>query len=254
MFYNGSVRLIVFILFFPALFCGNTYAKETLDIKLGGYYERSRLARSSDSASNFSLQSNAGWKSELVLDKYFTSWWILTLGGSYSGHTYEGSAARIINNENPSLSGGVAGFKFVAGDFKFFTLYEHKNLVLLLDEATNIHNLETVGIGNVVAGFQFAAISRYWDLAFEARGGSATEAVEFQNLELKQEYFVEGSAMIIFGRTNKTLFEVISLKNLIGSETLVGLQSTVREESYSYGDDKYTLTNFSAGLFLKFIF
>lgn len=250
------MRLLVVSLLFTL--CGgvgfSAQAKDTLDIEVAGYYERSRLARSSDSASTFSLNSNSGYRTNLVIDKYFARWMALTLGGTYASHTYEGSAARIINEPNPEIVGGEAGFKFIFGDFRFFTIYNYEPMMVLIDEAVNIHNLEPVGTGTGEIGFQFSAISRYWDLAFEARGGMAVSNPKLEEVELKHQYMVEGSAMIIFGRTNKTLFEVVSLKNIIGSESLFGLKVSLREDSYSFGDDKYTLTNFRAGGFLKFVF
>lgn len=229
-------------------------AKETLDIELSGYYERSRLARTSDSSSNFSLNSNGGYRAELMIDKYLTRWMTLTLGGVYSAGIYEGSAARVINEAEQSLAGGEAGFKLVFGDFRFITAYNYEPLLILDDQSVNEHTIEQVGMGMAVVGFQFAAISRYWDLAFEARGGTATGAGDFEGTEVKHEYMVEGSAMIMFGRTNKTLFEVISLKNIIGNESLFGLKVSIREDSYTFGNDKFTKSNFRAGMFLRFIF
>ena len=228
-------------------------AKETLDIELAGYYERSRLARTSDSSSNFSLNSNAGYRAELIIDKYLTRWLTLTLAGVYSGATYEGSSARIINEPDQGLAGGEAGFKMIFGDFRFITAYNYEPLLILDDQSINEHTIEQVGMGMPVIGFQFAAISRYWDLAFEARGGTGG-ASDFEGTEVKHEYMVEGSAMIMFGRTNKTLFEVISLKNIIGNESLFGLKVALREDSYSFGNDKFTRTNFRAGFFFRFIF
>ncbi|MCB0407099.1 MAG: hypothetical protein KDD34_02780 [Bdellovibrionales bacterium] len=232
----------------------SSYAKQTLDVSLAGYYERSRLARVSDTTSNFSLTSNAGWRGELTIDKYFTNWWVLSLAGNYASHNYEGSAARIINDPQPSLAGGEGGFKFVFGDFRFYMLYNYQPLIILVDEAVYIHDLKQVGMGSGILGFEFSAISRYWDLAFEAKGGMGLSEVDYEGTAVKHQYMVEGAAMIIFGRTNKTLFEVISLKNIIGNDSLFGLKVSVREDSYSFGDDKYTLTNFRAGGFLKFIF
>lgn len=242
------------LLMLVALGSPKVMAKETLDIELSGYYERSRLARTSDSSSNFSLNSNAGYRAELMIDKYLTRWLTLSLGGSYAAATYEGSAARIINEAEQALGGGEAGFKVILGDFRFITVYNYEPLLILDDQSVNEHTIEQVGLGMAVVGFQFSAISRYWDLAFEARGGTATGAGDFEGTEVKHEYMVEGSAMIMFGRTNKTLFEVISLKNIIGNESLYGLKVALREDSYSFGNDKFTRTNFRAGAFLRFIF
>ncbi len=245
---------LIFLLVLLAWESSRAIAKETLDIELAGYYERSRLARTSDSASNFSLNSNSGYRAELMMDKYLTRWLALSLGGSYSAAIFEGSSARILNEAEQTIGGGEAGFKMIFGDFRFLTLYNYEPLLILDDESVNEHTIEQVGLGMAVIGFQFAAISRYWDLAIEARGGMATGTGDFEGMEVKHEYMVEGSAMIMFGRTNKTLFEVVSLKNIIGNESLFGLKIALREDSYSFGDDKFTKTNFRTGVFLRFIF
>jgi hypothetical protein len=62
------------------------------------------------------------------------------------------------------------------------------------------------------------------------------------------------STIIQFGRTNKTFFEAVSFSRFTGKESLYGIEVTVREDRYKYGEDDYTLTNLHAGLFFKFIF
>lgn len=230
--------------------------KEILDFDLSLMLEQSRLARTSDSSPNFSLNSNTGYRAKAYFDKYFTNWWILHLGGEYAAYEYEASAARIIDELEPTEVVAEAGFKFRAGDFQLLTHYTSKPLPLLIDVADTInqHELHQLNVGMAVVGFRFEAISRYWDLGLEARGGFSTGELEFRDLTFQHLYSVEGTAIIQFGRTNKTLFEVVSLSNIIGKESLYGLEVTVREDRYKYGEDDYTLTNVHAGFFFKFIF
>ena len=246
------IYLIVILAIFEAPFA---HAKETLDIDFSASFEQSRLARSSDSAANFSLNSNAGYRAKLYLDKYFSRWWILHLGGEYAAYNYEASAARIIDNLEPTEVVAEGGFKFKFGDFQLMTHYTAKPLPILIDVqgTTNEHEFNQVDIGMGVVGFRVEAVSRYWDLGLEARGGFSTGSVEYENETLTHLYSVEGSAVIQFGRTNKTLFETISLTNVIGKESLYGLEVTLREDRYKYGDQDYTLTNVHAGFFFKFI-
>jgi len=243
-------RCVLLCLLLPSL----GFGKEVLDIDVGGYFETSRLARSSDAGSSFSLNSNSGYRAKLSLDKYFTRWWMLHLGGEFAAYSYEASAARIIDDLEPTEFIANGGFKFKFGDFQVFTLYTAKPLPVLIDQAINIHEFNQVDVGLAVVGFRFEAISRYWDLAFEAKGGFATGDVTFENQVLQHDYMVEGTAVIQFGRTNKTLFEVVSLRNVIGKESLYGITATLREDRYKFGSDNYTLSNFHAGVFFKFVF
>ncbi|MEO0337209.1 MAG: hypothetical protein AAF202_12505, partial [Pseudomonadota bacterium] len=112
--------LVSLFVLWTSSFC---FAKETLDFNLGINFEQSKLVRSSDSAANFSLNSNEGYRAKLSIDKYFTSWWLLHLGGEYAVYNYEASASRVINNPDPTETIGEGGFKFKFGDFEVVTHY-----------------------------------------------------------------------------------------------------------------------------------
>ncbi|MCB0367767.1 MAG: hypothetical protein H6624_01870 [Bdellovibrionaceae bacterium] len=212
--------------------------------------ELSSLARNHKTVANFSITSTSGYRVKMENEFFISNWLTFHVGGETAQYTYDIADTRTLVNPSLAQTNYIGGFRMRFGNVMFDLGYMQKQLFILEDRQTTVHEIKQVPTGVVTAGFQIGATSRYWDLMMRLNGGTGSGTDE-NNEKLTLNFTLAATAVILFGRKNKTVFETISTQNLKQNEFLFGLIGQVREEAYKHNDFDYAISDVSLGLILQ---
>ena len=227
------------------LVVGSCGAQAKFYVELDTLFEISTLARNSKTLPNFSISSSGGYRGILENEVFINNWMTFNLGGEFAQYTYEIASTRTLIEPEFTQTNYFGGFRLRFGNVMFDLRYMQKQFFTLEDQDTVTHELKVNEVGVPTLGMQVAATSRYWDLMMRLMMGAGSGE------EVTVDYTVTASALMLFGRKNKTVFETITTRNIKQNEYLFGLIALVREEAYTANDFEYGVSDLSIGLLFK---
>ncbi|OFZ18555.1 MAG: hypothetical protein A2Z20_10540 [Bdellovibrionales bacterium RBG_16_40_8] len=239
--------VIILLSYSPA-----TWAKKGLfSLSVTGYYDRSRLSRTSTTGPSFTLESMNGYTALGNVDINLAAKYSLFVSGGTSLFDYESTASRIIHDNRDNFINASAGMKFFLGDLSLSLYALHKPIIIFEDVTSSENNLIIAPNTYGTIGFNFGATSRFYDLAIGLAGGTSVSSPSYQDKEIDSKYYLQGSISVRFGRKNKTVFESVVGTGTFGAdELLYGFDVRLREDSYEYNNDIHRTTDFGGGIFI----